>query len=297
MNVNERVRQLRRLMKEKNIDVYYVPNEDDHLSDEYTAPYFQCKSFLSGFTGDSGCVIVTKSFAGLWTDGRYFTQAEQELEGTCFTLMRLRQEGVPDPLDFLIQKTPKNGTLGFDGRVVSTNAAKKLAKGLEDKHVSFRMDVDLVSQVWGKDRPYMPSDRLFVLDGKYTGEDIPDRIARVRKAMKEKKADTLILTALEDPCWLLNLRGNDIPSTPVAYAFAMVTNTKVFYYVASEKITSEVKQVLSENRVSIRPYAMLAKDIEALRNRTIWADLNKLSAALYSRLDASNTVISNRLRF
>jgi len=135
MTVNERIAKLRKLMKQKNIDIFYVPNEDDHLSEEYTATYFQCKSFLSGFTGEAGCLIVTKSFAGLWTDGRYFTQAEHELEGTCVTLMRLRQEGVLDPIDFLIQKTPKNGVLGFDGNVVSAADAQKLTKRIKRKRM------------------------------------------------------------------------------------------------------------------------------------------------------------------
>ncbi|MBR2793443.1 MAG: aminopeptidase P family N-terminal domain-containing protein, partial [Solobacterium sp.] len=153
MDVNSRIKQLRKLMKEKGVDIYYVPNEDDHLSDEYTAAYFRCKSYLSGFTGESGCLIVTRTFAGLWTDGRYFTQEERELENTCVTLMRLRQEGVPDPLDFLIQKTPKNGTLGFNGRVVSTNAARKLAEALKKKNAKLRMDLDFAGQIWGKERP------------------------------------------------------------------------------------------------------------------------------------------------
>ena len=117
--IQDRIKKLRALMAERKIDVYYIPNEDDHLSDEYTADYFKCKSYMSGFSGEAGCTIITKDFAGLWTDGRFFTQAENELQGTGVTLMRLRQEGVPNPIDFLIANTPKNGVLGFDGAVVS----------------------------------------------------------------------------------------------------------------------------------------------------------------------------------
>ena len=292
VSVNERIKLVRKKMKGRNIDIYYVPNEDDHLSDEYTAPYFRCKSFLSGFTGEYGCLIVTKGFAGLWTDGRYFTQAEKELEGTCITLMRLRQEGVPDPVDFLIQKTPKNGTLGFDGRVVSAETARKLSEALKEKNAKIRMNEDFAGEVWGKERPHMPADKLYVLETKYTGEEASERIARVRAEMKNKGADTLILTSLEDPCWMLNIRGNDIECLPVAYAFAMVTRTKVFYYIDYEKISTEVKNHFAQNNINIRPYAMLAKDLETLRERVIWADLNKLNAALYARLDRSNTVLS-----
>lgn len=290
--VNERIKAVRKLMKEKGIDVYYVPNEDDHLSDEYTAEYFQCKSFLSGFTGEYGCLIITKTFAGLWTDGRYFTQAEHELEGTCVTLMRLRQEGVLDPVEFLIQKTPKNGVLGFDGRVVSAETARKLTDALAAKNAKIRMNEDFAGTVWGKERPHMPADKLFVLPVKYTGETAAERIKRVREEMKKKGADTLILTRLEDPCWLFNIRGNDIKSTPVAYAFSIITKTKAFYYIDYEKISAEAKAYFQENNISVRPYAMLSKDLETLRDRTIWAELSKLSAALYAKLDSSNTVLS-----
>ena len=292
LTVDERIKEVRKLMKQRHIDIYYVPNEDDHLSDEYTAPYFRCKSFLSGFSGEAGCVIITKTFAGLWTDGRYFTQAEHELEGTCVTLMRLRQEGVPDPIDFLIQKTPKNGVLGFDGRVVSAANARKLADALKAKNAKIRMDEDFAGEVWGKDRPYMPADKLYVLPAKYTGETAEERIARVRAAMKEKGADTLVLTRLEDPCWMLNIRGNDIESTPVAYAFALVTKTRVFYYIDFEKVSAEVKKHFAKYGVTVRPYSMLGKDLATLRKRTIWTDLNTLSAALYARLDGSNSVIN-----
>lgn len=209
VSVNERIAQLRKLMHQKKIDVYYVPNEDDHLSEEYTAEYFQCKSFLSGFTGDAGCLIVTKNFAGLWTDGRYFTQAEGELAGTEVTLMRLRQAGVPDPLDYLIANTPKNGVLGFDGRVVSAAVARKLADALSAKNAKLHMSDDLAGLVWGNERPAMPEEKLFVLPEKYTGESAAERIGRVREAMKTQKADVLVLTELEDPCWMLNVRGKD----------------------------------------------------------------------------------------
>jgi len=215
MNVNERIAAVRALMAEKGIDVYYIPNEDDHLSQEYTAAYFQCKSWISGFSGEAGCVILTKDFAGLWTDGRYFTQAENELKGSCVTLMRMRQEGVPDALDFLVDNTPENGTLGFDGRVVSAGTALALSRRLRFKNAKLETSCDLIGQVWGKERPAMPAEKIFTLAKKWTGESAEERIERVRAAMKAKKADVLVLTALEDPCWLLNVRGNDIPCTPV----------------------------------------------------------------------------------
>ena len=292
MNVNERIAAVRALMAEKGIDVYYIPNEDDHLSQEYTAEYFQCKSWISGFTGESGCVIITKDFAGLWTDGRYFTQAENELKGSCVTLMRMRQEGVPDAIDFLVDQTPEEGTLGFDGRVVSAAEALGLARRLRFKKAKVVTGSDLAGEVWGKERPSMPAEEIYTLAKKWTGESADERIGRVRQAMKKKGADVLVLTALEDPCWLLNVRGNDIACTPVAYAFAMVTMKKVSYYIAREKLNKKVKDYFEKIHVTVRPYEKLAADLAKLHGKKIWASLNQLNADLYSHLAEDNSIIN-----
>jgi Xaa-Pro aminopeptidase len=289
MKISERIAALRKLMKDRKIDVYYIPNEDDHLSEEYTADHFKCKSYMSGFSGDAGCTIVTKDFAGLWTDGRYFTQAEDELKGTGVTLMRLHQEGVPNPIDFVIEETPKNGLVGFDGSVVSASAALGLSAALKQKGAAMHVSEDLVDMVW-QDRPGMPQEPLFILPKKYTGEDAKTRIDRVRQDMKEKKASVMILTMLEDPCWLLNLRGNDIPCTPVAYAFALITNRKVSYYVAKKQVTKEVREYLKKNGVTVRPYESLALDLSKLHKQTIWADLRSLNTKLYAQISSDNQI-------
>lgn len=292
MNVNERIEAVRQLMKENGIDVYYIPNEDDHLSQEYTADYFKCKSYITGFSGESGCAVITESFAGLWTDGRYFTQAENELEGTCVELMRMHQEGVPDVLDFIADNTPQGGVLGYDGRVVAASVSLGLKKKLAAKKASLKTDADLAGEVWGKERPSMPKEKLYVLARKWTGEDAAERIARVRAEMKKKNADILILTALEDPCWMLNLRGNDIACTPVSYAFALVTQRKVSYYTDRDKLTESVKKHLQENKVTVRPYEKLAKDLDRVHGKTVWASLFQLNTELYSHLSSDNRIIN-----
>lgn len=289
MKISERIAELRKLMKERNIDVYYIPNEDDHLSEEYTADHFKCKSYMSGFSGDAGCTIITKDFAGLWTDGRYFTQAEGELKGTGVTLMRLRQEGVPNPLDFVIEQTPKNGLLGFDGSVVSASVTLGLSTELKKKGAAMHVSEDLVDMVW-QDRPAMPQEPVFVLPKKYVGEDAKTRIAKVREDMKVHQATVMILTMLEDPCWLLNVRGNDIPCTPVVYAFAMITNRKVSYYVARNQLTKEVKEYFKNNGVTVRPYEALAMDLTKLHKQTIWADLRSLNTKLYAQIATDNNI-------
>jgi Xaa-Pro aminopeptidase len=291
MNVQERITELRKLMKERKIDVYYIPNEDDHLSEEYTADFFKCKSWMSGFSGDAGCTIITQDFAGLWTDGRYFTAAEEELKGTGVELMRLRQAGVPDPLPFIIDHTPAGGKIGFDGSVVSAETALALSNALRQKKASIHISEDLVGMVW-KDRPPMPQEPLWILKEKYTGMSAKDKIAMVRADMKEKHADVLVLTMLEDPCWLLNIRGNDIPCTPVSYAFAMITARKVYYYIDKEKVPADVKKYLKENGATVRPYKGLAKDLAKLADKTIWAQLSSLNVNLYAVIQDSNRILN-----
>jgi Xaa-Pro aminopeptidase len=290
MSIQDRIEQLRKLMDERHIDVYYMPNADDHLSDEYTADYFKCKSYMSGFSGDSGCTIITKDFAGLWTDGRYFTQAEDELEGTGVELMRMGQEGVPTALSFIIDKTPENGLLGFDGSVVSAQDALMISNALKKKNAKMHVDEDLVDMIW-TDRPEMPMEKLYVLDTKYTGTTAKERISMVREEMAKKDADVLVLTMLEDPCWLLNIRGNDIPCTPVAYAFAMVTKDSVNYYIDDKKVI-DVKEYLEENGITVKPYGGLVEDLGALKNQTIWVQLSSLNAKFYTHIDSSNVILN-----
>ena len=291
MNVQERISELRKLMKERNIDIYYIPNEDDHLSEEYTADHFKCKSYMSGFSGDAGCTIITPDFAGLWTDGRYFTAAEEELQGTGVKLMRLRQEGVPDPIPFVIENVPENGIVGFDGSVVSADTSLLLNRKLNEKHAKMHISEDLVGMVW-KDRPVMPEEPLFLMPEQYTGTTASQRIAMVREEMKKKGADALVLTQLEDPCWMLNVRGNDIPCTPVPYAFALVTEQDVFYYIDNEKVTDEVRKYLEDNHVTVRPYDGMQEDLSALHGKLIWADLRSMNTRLYSSISSDNQILN-----
>lgn len=292
MTPKERVALLRQYMKEEGIDIYYIPNEDDHLSEEYTADYFKCKSFISGFSGEAGCTIVSQDFAGLWTDGRYFTQAEQELVGTGVELMRMGQEGVLDPLAFLAANTPENGVLGYDGRVVSAASSRYLKEVLKKKNAKLSVHHDLAGKVWGEDRPAMPQEKIYTLAQKYTGESVKDKISRTRAKMQEKGADVLILTALEDPCWLLNIRGNDIACTPVSYAFAMVSMDSVSYYIDSAKLTKKTVKHLQDNGVSIRAYEALAEDLAALHGKTVWAALRTLNTELYAALAEDNRILN-----
>ncbi len=292
MDTKSKIATLRKLMKENKIDVYYIPNEDDHLSEEFTADYYKSKSFISGFKGESGCVVVTQKFAGLWTDGRYFIQANKELKGSGIKLMKMAQAGVPTAMEYIIDNIPKGGVVGYDGRVVSATTTIYLEKVLKEKKAKLKTNLDLVNEIWVSDRPAMPLEELFILDKKYTGESIAERVKRVRKEMEKKKADVLILTALEDPCWLLNIRGLDVACTPLSYAFSLITKNQVIYYVDKRKVNKEVNKYFKDNKVIVKEYDELEKDIKKYHKKKIWISLNTLNTNLYNAIAKDNKIIN-----
>ena len=206
--ITERLAALRKEMAARNIDIYIIPTADFHES-EYVGEYFKARKYMTGFTGSAGVAVVTLEEAGLWTDGRYFVQAEKQLEGSTVTLYRMGEEGVPTVDEFVAEKLPENGCLGFDGRVVNAAWGEKLAKIAEEKHASMHVNEDLVDIIW-TDRPALSKAPLFILEEKYSGKSTADKLRDVRKKMAEAGANVHILTSLCDIAWLLNIRGGVI---------------------------------------------------------------------------------------
>ena len=229
-----RIASLRRLMAERNLDAYLVPTADYHES-EYVGEYFKCRQFLSGFSGTAGTVVVTMDEAGLWTDGRYFVQAENQLEGTCVTLYKMGNPDTPNIEEFLRSRIPAGGRLGFDGRVVNDEMGRRLFASLTDKNVSFSHDEDLVGMVW-KNRPALSSRPIWILQEKYAGRSAADKIAALRAEMKKKGADVHILTTLDEIAWLLNLRGDDILCNPVFLSYALITKDTFLLFVQEKAL-------------------------------------------------------------
>ncbi|MBQ4424552.1 MAG: aminopeptidase P family protein [Lachnospiraceae bacterium] len=250
--IKERLAALRAKMQEAGIDVYVVPSGDFHCS-EYVSAYFRAVCFISGFTGSAGTVVVTQDEALLWTDGRYFLQAEHQIEGTGFTLMRMAVAGVPTVAEYLAQTLADGQVLGFDGRIVSLKLAEEWRGKLGEKQVRFEAGRDLIGEIW-TDRPAQEFHGAWLLDEKYTGESAAAKLARVREAMQEKNAGAFILSAMDDIAWLLNLRGADVPNNPVVFAFAYVDKVQALLFVKEEAISAEVKAALAAQGVEIRPY-------------------------------------------
>ena len=213
-------------MDEIGFDACYIGSDDYHMS-EYVGDYFKVREFISGFTGSAGNLVITRNFAGLWTDGRYFIQAERELEGSGISLMKIGENEVPDIEDFLFENLNDGETLLYDGRTVSFSFGKALREKLAPKHIKFVTDVDIADGMWD-DRPEMKHTEAWNLPLEYSGKSSEEKMSELRERIKEKGADGIFISSLDDICWLYNIRAYDIDYTPVALRYALITDSRDF---------------------------------------------------------------------
>ena len=283
MTVPERLEALRKRMEEKKIDVYVVPTADFHQS-EYVGEHFKARKFITGFSGSAGTAVITKTEARLWTDGRYFIQAAKQLEESTVELMKMGEPGVPE-MNAYIEKVLQAGeTLGFDGRVVSVGEGQGYADiaAKKDAHVNYQED--LIDEIWS-DRPAMSEEPAFDLDVKYAGETVADKLARIRKEMKAAGANTHVMTTLDDICWMLNIRGNDIDFFPMVLSYAIVTIDGVELYIDERKLDDALKAKLAADGVKLHPYNDIYEDIKKLdASETALIDPMKMNYALYKNI-------------
>ena len=252
MTVKERIAALRARMKETGIDAYLIPTDDFHGS-EYVGEYFKCRKYITGFTGSAGTALIMQDMAGLWTDGRYFIQAANQLKGTGITLFKMGEPEVPTVHEFLKKNLTQGMCLGFDGRVVNGTWGGRLEKIAAEKNVSMHVTEDLIDLIW-EDRPALSKQPLFILEEKYSGKSTADKIADLRKAMKENGADVHILTSLYDIAWLLNIRGNDIDYVPVVLSYLVLNETECIWFLQEEVVDDKIRAYLEENHITTKPY-------------------------------------------
>ena len=250
--IQERLKALRAEMEKRGITVYVVPTADFHES-EYVGDHFKARKFITGFTGSAGTAVITLDEAGLWTDGRYFVQAENQLKDSTVTLYRMGEEGVPTVDEFVNDRLKEGGCLGFDGRVVNGTWGGRLEKIAAEKNVSMHVTEDLIDLIW-EDRPALSKQPLFILEEKYSGKSTADKIADLRKAMKENGADVHILTSLYDIAWLLNIRGNDIDYVPVVLSYLVLNETECIWFLQEEVVDDKIRAYLEENHITTKPY-------------------------------------------
>ena len=291
MKITEKIAKLKELMKERGIDYYIIPSADYHQS-EYVGDYFKGREWISGFTGSAGTVVVTQNEVGLWTDGRYFIQAEKQLQGSGITLFKMGEEGVPTFIQYIVNNIQSGETLGFDGKVLATNTVLDFEAKLKDKKVNFNFEFDLVGEIW-RDRPSLPASQVFVLEEKFTGESVEKKLTRVRNILEEENCDVNIITSLDDIAWIFNIRGNDVKNNPVNLAYAAITVDKAVLYIGEEKLNSEVEKYLYKNGVEVRDYFEIYEDMERVSNSNIiMMDLNKVNYTIFKKLNPEIKVIN-----
>lgn len=283
MDITERVQKLHEIMRQNKVDVYIVSTADFHQS-EYVGEYFKIREFLTGFTGSAGTAVFTANEAYLWTDGRYFIQAAKELEGTPVRLMKMGEPGVPDIEHFLNDSLPEGGVIAFDGRCVSLGDGKLYEQIAAKKQGSVFCERDLAADIW-EDRPALSEEPAWELALQYAGEDRGSKLERIRGFMREVGADCHILTTLDDICWTLNIRGNDIEFFPLVLSYAVIGMDRMDLYADASKFSDELRQKLEGDGVVFHLYNDIYEDVKKLdEGATVLIDPTRLNYALWKNI-------------
>lgn len=283
LNILEKLKKLRTVMKEKQIDMYVIPTDDFHSS-EYVGKYFKCREYMSGFTGSAGILIVMEQEAGLWTDGRYFLQAEQQLAETGIDLYRVGIEGVLSIPEYVRQNLKEGMNFGFDGRCMAAYEGYNYAR-LVSTHLAGQViyQYDLVGEIWA-DRPAISKENAYILDITYAGETYQSKLQKVRQRMAKKKADAFLLTTLDEIAWLLNIRGNDVKCNPVLLSYLVITEQEVILYCFDESIC-DIREYLVNLGIDIRNYFDIYDEVKEYEpGIRVLLDMNKVNYTLYRSL-------------
>lgn len=283
---------LRDLMRSKHIDAVIIPGTDPHQS-EYPSEHWKFRDYVSGFTGSNGTAVVTLDNAGLWTDSRYFLQAAEQLEGSGFTLRKENIPGEPTVLEWLGEVLDEDAVVGVDGRLFSLIEANRIEMFCAQNGFMFAPDFRAAEAIW-TDRPARPMNPAFVHDEALAGEAVDSKISRVVDALDAADADGLLITALDEIAWLLNLRGSDVDYTPVVIAFAYVSADERVLFIDSEKVTSEVKDHLKKYGVKIKDYDDIEKFLGKISSTaTVMVDPNRVSDALGQAMICNKTYMAS----
>lgn len=284
MNINSRIEKLRKMMQDRKIDAYIIPTSDPHQS-EYLADHYKTREFISGFTGSAGTAVVTLKEAKLWTDSRYFLQANKELANSEFELMKMGVEGYPSLLEYLDDNIPEFGKIGFDGQCYSVTGYKELSENMGARVLV--SDLDYISKIW-QDRPTLPKDKVWIHEEKYSGQSLSEKLRILREKIQNQGYDYTFIGSPEDICYLLNIRGNDVDYNPVVLSYMLISEEKAYLCIDEDKLDSDVKSYLEENGITIYSYGyiyQLLKNIEG-KNR-IYLDPNRTNVSIYDSINAN----------
>ena len=293
MTIPEKLQALRAVMKANGIDIYVVPTADFHQS-EYVGEHFKARAYITGFTGSAGTAVITLDEAGLWTDGRYFLQADKQLEGTTITLRKMGEPGVPTIPEYLAEALPSGGTLGVDGRVISVNTGDEYEKIAADKGGKIQYHQDLIDQIW-TDRPELSREPVFALGVEYAGETTESKLTRIREEMKEAGTNVHVVSTLDDICWTLNIRGNDIDFFPLVLSYGIITMDSFELYIDERKLDDKLKAKLAKDGVNLHPYNDIYEDVKKFGSDVVaMIDPGKLNYALFNNIPENVKTVKKR---
>lgn len=288
--INQRLESLREVMRREHLSAFIFPSTDAHQS-EYVADHWQGRTWISGFNGSAGTAVVTMKSAALWTDSRYFLAAEEQLKGTEFQLMKLKIEGTPTISEWLAQELQgENAEVGLDGMVNSYHETMGLIADLRKSGgITVRTNLDPLGLIW-TDRPAIPANPVEIQPMEFAGESVDSKISRIRTALRQRHADGMLISALDDIAWTLNLRGTDVHCVPVFVSYLLISSQQVSLYVDSAKINDEVKAYLTENGISLYPYNKVAEGLERYSEYNILLDGDETSYFLWKTVKCQEII-------
>jgi len=287
--IQNRVQALRKVLKEKGLSAFIIPSTDSHMS-EYAAPHWQSRQWISGFTGSAGTIVVTLDKAGLWTDSRYFIQAAEQLDGTGIELYKEMLPETPSIPAFLCQELPKGTSVGIDGKVYATTAAESLQKELKANNISLVTDFDPLKEIW-TDRPAIPLNPAHTYEEKYAGKSATQKIKEIRTELAKKNCDSLLLSALDEIAWTLNLRGNDVKCNPVVICYLLITQKETFFFIAPEKVTEEVSRYLKDQGVQTKSYDEIEQFLTKFDGSPMLLNPGQTNYSVYSSINPKIDII------
>lgn len=261
--IQERLKNLRAKMQENGVQAYIIPTSDFHET-EYVSDYFACRKYMSGFTGSAGTLVVLTDQAGLWTDGRYFIQAQAQLQDTGIALMKMGQPETPSIEDYICQNLSKGSKVGFDGRVINYMDYKRYHAIFNSHQIDIVANLDLVNEIW-QDCPALPATKTFHYALRYAGVSMEDKLAQVRQAMTREGCASFIITKIDEIAWLFNIRAHDIPHFPVALAYATIEKEKATLYIDASRLDDESKALFEQNQISVKLYNSIYEDVCSLQ--------------------------------
>ena len=288
--INERIAALRAHIAKENIQAFIIPSTDPHLS-EYVAPHWQSREWISGFTGSAGTVVVTAKEARLWTDSRYFLQADRQIEGTGIALYKEMLPETPSIPAFLSSLLQKGDTVGIGGKMFSADEVQHLQRELRQSGIHVKSIADPMQLLWS-DRPAMPLAPAFVYDTKYAGKSFTEKLSAVRKKMKAAGAESLLLSALDEIAWLLNIRGSDVHCNPVVVSYLLIERYEIHCFIQPQKVTAELASYFKANGISIHGYKEIEDYLSNTHAESILVNPVKTNYAIYSAIYPACRIIN-----